>query len=461
MASVRPLVALIAVCATGFSCGPVLAQSPAPILPTDGSGATVRLEPHEKQTQFKLGDPITLDLVVTAKSPGYAVSMDGNRFNAPQDLVNVTPADGWFRSEGTQYGGSPKDLGQSPVRIPVVLNRGIVFRQPGHYEIRITTMRLIPSRTGIPPGTQCCVPVPRWSETTNAVGIDILPRNEREESALVAQLSSFIEREKPQSGFSDDFKKQQEPLVNELGSMLKNPPADSQRMMELMRQLRAAEAEEEARIEKQKEARRDAAIRLSYLQGDDAIRAKVRWILADNEDGSDDTGLVMLNGMAHSRNLQLQMKLLHTAWVDTQRVPTGVLQSALQQTKAFLHNETFELYDSHGVPGRMLPHSEVVEEYHRELEEIVATLPQRTGSNREETVYYLLMSGHGLNPKDALILRAVVAEDFAAMSPGMRTMLLGMRWKELCDPALPVAPEPLKSACAASKPAPETEVPAR
>jgi hypothetical protein len=303
--SLRFLVSLIAVSAMGLSCRPGLAQSPAPILPTDNSGATVRLELHEKQTQFKLGDPITLDLVVTARSPGYAVVMDGNRFNSPQDLVNVTPTDGWFRSEGNRDGGSLEDLAHDPVRIPVRLSRSIVFQQPGHYEITITTMRLLPSRTGIAPGTQCCAP--RWSETTNAVGVDILPRDEHEESALVAQLSSFIEKEKPQNGFSDDFKKQQEALLNELEGMLKNPPADTQRMMELALQLRAAQAAELARIEKQKEARREAAIRLSYLQGDDAVRAKVQWILADNDHGGDDTGLVMLDGLAHSRNLQLQM----------------------------------------------------------------------------------------------------------------------------------------------------------
>jgi hypothetical protein len=457
--SLRFLVSLIAVSAMGLSCRPGLAQSPAPILPTDNSGATVRLELHEKQTQFKLGDPITLDLVVTARSPGYAVVMDGNRFNSPQDLVNVTPTDGWFRSEGDRDGGSLEDLAHDPVRIPVRLSRSIVFQQPGHYEITITTMRLLPSRTGIAPGTQCCAP--RWSETTNAVGVDILRRDEHEESALVAQLSSFIEKEKPQNGFSDDFKKQQEALLNELEGMLKNPPADTQRMMELALQLRAAQAAELARIEKQKEARREAAIRLSYLQGDDAVRAKVRWILADNDHGGDDTGLVMLDGLAHSRNLQLQMKLLQAAWVDTQLVPTDVLQSALQQTKAFLQNKTFELYNSHGVPGRMLPHTEVVEEYNRELGEIVATLPQRTGPNREQTAYYLLMSGHGLNPRDASSVRAVIAEEFGEISPGLQGSLLGMRWKELCDPALPIAPEPLKSACAASKPPPEAEVPAR
>jgi hypothetical protein len=38
------------------------------------------------------------------------------------------------------------------------------------------------------------------------------------------------------------------------------------------------------------------------------------------------------------------------------------------------------------------------------------------------------------------------------MSPGMQNTLLGMRWKEICDSALPVPSEPLKSSCAWTRP---------
>jgi hypothetical protein len=164
------------------------------------------------------------------------------------------------------------------------------------------------------------------------------------------------------------------------------------------------------------------------------VRAKVRWLLADKADGTDDTGLVMLNGLAHSRNLQLQKQLLQAAWDDTERVPTDVLQSALQQTKAFLQNKTFELYYSHGAPGRTMPHADVVAEYSRELGEVVATLPQRTGSNREQTVSYLVMSGCGvLSPIDASSLRAAVQQEFARSGPQVESSQLWMNWKERCE----------------------------
>ncbi len=461
MTFIRSYISLIAIFAMGLPYCPGQALQSVRISPADSSGVEVRLEPHEKQIDFQLGDPIQLDLVLTAKFPGYAVSMDSNRFNAPQELVNVTPADGWFRSQGPQYGGSPEDLGQSPVRIPVMLNRSIVFQKAGHYEMSITTSRVAPSRTGVPPGTQCCAP--RWSETTNAVAVDILPRGDQEESVLVARLSSLMDLGKPDTFLSDEWKKQHAPLMREMDDlekdMKKSPLAlDRQKVEKVMREFHAAEAEDEALIAKQTESRRQTAVQLSYLQGDDAVRQKVRRLLADKEDGTDDTGLVMLDGLAHSRNLQLQMQLLHDAWIDTRRVPTGVLQSALQQTKAFLQNETFDLYYSHGVPVRTLPHTQVVKEYNRELSEIVATLPLRTGSNREQTAYYLATSAHGLNPADASILRAEIAQEFAGLSSGMQATLLGMGWKQLCDPALPIPPEPLKSACASTH-LPESEAP--
>ena len=63
MIAAHSFIPLIAVVAIELSCRPGLAQLPGPISPADNSGVTVRLEPHERQTHFELGDPITLDLV--------------------------------------------------------------------------------------------------------------------------------------------------------------------------------------------------------------------------------------------------------------------------------------------------------------------------------------------------------------------------------------------------------------
>ena len=85
MTFIRSYISLIAISAMGLPCCPGRPLQSARISPTDSSGVEVRLEPHEKQIHFQLGDPITLDLVLTAKFPGYAVFMDSNRFNAPKN----------------------------------------------------------------------------------------------------------------------------------------------------------------------------------------------------------------------------------------------------------------------------------------------------------------------------------------------------------------------------------------
>ena len=259
------LTSSIAVSVVVLSCRPGLAQELAPVAPADGPHATVRLESHEQQTEFKIGDPITVDLVFTAMSNGYAVLMDGNRFNAPQELVNITPTVGWLRSVGNQPGGSPENLGQQPVRIPVVLNRSIVFEQPGHYEITVTTSRLVPSRTGVPAkaAEACCT---NRNETTNPIGIDILPRGEHEESVLVTQLSTRLEK-MPEPFASEAWKKENETLIRELENQVKNPLADRKLTMELVGKLQAKQAEDEARLVTQTQSRQETATRLFVPSG--------------------------------------------------------------------------------------------------------------------------------------------------------------------------------------------------
>lgn len=266
---------MIAVSGMGLLCVAGGGQQTAMSPPVDSSGAMVRLEPHGGQTQWKLGDAITVDLVFTAKAPGYAVLIEGNRFNASPEIVNVTPADGWFRFQGgEQYSGSPNELSEVPIRIPVTLNRSIVFRRPGHYEITLTTPRLRPSRTGIaaPVSGTCCHEV-MWKETTNAVGLDILPRGEAEESRLAAQLSSLLET-KVHTARSAAREKEYDALQHELEDFVKREPGDVQKALALTKNFYAMSADDDVQIAKKREARRQVATRLAYLLGDDAVRGE-------------------------------------------------------------------------------------------------------------------------------------------------------------------------------------------
>lgn len=448
MKTLRGLVFLMAVYIAGPSDRQGVAQQTLRS-PIGSSSASVRLEPHESKVQFKLGDPITVDLVL-ASEPGYQAFLESTRNDFPK--VNITPADGWFQAQAQSL-ELQEAPGQGPIRIPVLLNRSIVFQQPGDYQITITMTRPDPSGTcvGTPEPKACC------HETTNAVMIEISRRDDHEESELVAQLSSLLEQ-KPDTYPSDEFNKQQKPLLDEAQDVLKNPlAADPQRALKLVNTMRAAQDAEIGRIKKQKESRRQTSIRLSYLQGDDAVRAKVRWILADPEDGEDDAGHLMLGGLAHSRNLQLQLQLLQTAWSDIGHVPTDTLQSALQQTKASLNHVPFVLYSSDGVPRRSLPHPEVVAERQRELDELLPSLPQRASPNREQTMAFLIF---GINPRDGLRLRTEIEKVFGGMSPAVQNSLLRTHWPGVCNPKFPVPSEPLRSACGFTEPT-GSEIPAR
>jgi hypothetical protein len=354
--------------ALAVTCLPSLAQE-TPVV-TQVDGAEVRLEAKDGRTQFTLDDPITLELVFTARVPGFNVNTAG--YGDMSEQVNITPADGWLRSRGPSGHDylTTEKLEDAPIRIPVLLNQGIVFQKPGHYEISVTTARLIAPQPS--PGA--------LRLTTNTVSIDITAPDEQEEAALVRSLSARMET------------------------------ASGQTL-------------------------HDAALQLAFLGGDEAIRAKVRWLL---DPGNDQTGNVegeMLQGLASSRNLQLQMDLLEAAWRDVQRVPENNLLEAMQQTRAFLRKQTLPGWTMVVAPPTDEAAKLAEQERRHYISEIVATLPQRTGENRRDTVYYL-MEFNGLNDEEKALLRPALLSGFGQLDTVAQTMLLETRWKDIRDPSL-------------------------
>jgi hypothetical protein len=88
----------------------------------------------------------------------------------------------------------------------------------------------------------------------------------------------------------------------------------------------------------------------------------------------------------------LQLDLLEEAWRDPLGVPTYELQIALRQGKEFLHIErvTDEAVVWAGTPEE---HQAAMTEYQREINEIVASLPRRSESNRAGTIKFLKQQG--------------------------------------------------------------------
>lgn len=355
-----------------FLCSAALAQQPA-------SQAEVRLEARNNQTTFKLGDIIPLRLVFRDPAfPDVRSTLQPNKPWMPlpgqrtvnttdygdlADDVTITPATGWFKWQGRSghdYSNSTP-LDATGIRVAVILNQGYVFREPGHYEITITTRRA---------GYE-------QPMTTNPLGIDIAPRSADEEAALVRSLDSTI--------------------ANSKGKQ-----------------------------------RNRAALQLSYLPGDDAARTKIRWLLSEE----DDVSSIMTGGMAATRNQKLQVQLLRDAWLDPAHAPDFTLQGALRAAEMFERGQMQLGWVMTSAGPRNDENSRALaEEYHDDLERLIATLPKRTGDNRRDTAYFL-MEANELSPEQLGKVKPVALAEFPRMDAIQQSMLIETRWKVMQDPSL-------------------------
>jgi hypothetical protein len=357
------------------------------------SQAEVRLEAKDGKTQFQLGDVIRLELVF--RDPAFAVAPAAKPITAASlrdalhpatgqlmvnstdygdiaDSVTISPATGWFQWQGRSghdYStATPVDA--AGVRVPIVLNQGYVFREPGHYEISVTTRRM---------GSN---PV-----TTNTVAIDIAARSAGVEAKLVKNLNATIARA---SKCGDDG-------CNGSG----------------LCKLQGKAAEQ-----------------LAYLTGDDAARAKVKWLLDGTETET------MIGGLAATRNQALQLELLKAAWADPSHVPDNTLQQALKSVERFARGQM----EPGWVMVAQAPKNdsvtrELAEEYRQDLDRAIATLPQRTGSVRRDTVYSLI-EDNDLSADQLALVKPVALDEFAHMEPLMQSMLIETRWNAIKDPSL-------------------------
>ena len=356
------------------------------------SAPDVRLEAHDGQTQFKIGDPVIVDLVFSGGSPGYIVRSDMNLYQPSSDLVDVVPEAGWARTHRAVRGqglngNAMANLGSDPIRVPVLLNRTITFLSPGHYEVTLTTERLRPADASMKvTSLENCEPC----RTTNAIGIDILTRDKPEEEALVGTLSRELEETKPRqlgNELSPEQKEEVSKLSEELRKSTDTTDADKQRQQALLKKIDEVVSNHLAAAQMREDARREAAMRLAYLPGDDALRAKVHFLVAEGETGeAHPIGPIMRDGIPSSHNKQLQLTLLQSGWRDPNQVPTYQLQTALRQAKELVHGE---MANDDQWAGTDEERKAALEEYQGEINEIIATLPLRSEQNRAETVKFL------------------------------------------------------------------------
>jgi len=336
-----------------------------PVQIAAGSEPEVQLEARDGKTQFYVGDRIELELVFRNTTPdSYALNITD--YGDIADEVEITPASGWTQWQGQSahdYEGVTS-LGSADLRVPIVLNQGFVFREPGHYEIRVKTKRL---RLG---GDRLV--------TTNAVGIDLVPMHADVELEQVKSLMSVI------------------------GSAWTDTQGYSK-------------------------ARREAVERLAALQGDVALIAKVRLILAEDLE----MRRVTREALASTRNLPLQLSLLEDAWRDPTISPVYDMPAALQETRALMRGQT--------LPGWLMfgsaPEPLAAEEHQADMEDLLRSLPLRTGQNRADAAYYLMMD-RTLPAADLAVAKPVALAEFARMNDMQQHILLEAAWPAIRDVSL-------------------------
>ena len=377
-----------------LTCGALCAQTSKS---GSSSGVTVHLEPHESKTDFLIGDPVFVDLVFSGGSAKYSIDTDSNSAQPSGDQIYVVPDGGWVRSHQGLIGKGINGnalvaLGGDEVRVPVPVNRVILFQKPGDYDISIATQRVVSEFRRVEPLD--CDPCP----ATNAVRIHVAERSESEESALVKTLSDVLERTHEQEPADDEAKKaaklemqrEFEREMERLQNMADSPEKDAEQKR-LIKTISGMADERMRGIEQRARDRRIAAERLAYLGGDDAVRAKVHFIeMNANRTDADVMSFILIDGLAASRNKRLQVDLLEENWRDPAQIPSEVLHMALYEARVLLH-ETMVRDTNWGLTAE--ERKAYWDEFAKDLELIVATLPRRSGENRLKAIEFLKKTG--------------------------------------------------------------------
>lgn len=322
---------------------------------------TVRLEPVDGKTHFYLGEPITLNLVFQ-NTTGQPYTINTEVYGDLSEKVEITPSTGWLQWEGISGHDyfTSTELTEKELKIPVSLDEGFIFRKPGHYEVRVSTHRVI------------------GEMTTNAVGIDLEEMPEEMESKKVTSLVAEIE-----------------------GSS-------------------------RSRIRKARAFRQLAA-----LQGDDALRAKIHFMLAEY----DGMRQVTREALASTRNLKLQLELLEAAWHDPAVKPIYDMPMALSETRALMRGQTLPGWAMVARPDNSEAAKTAAAEHVQDIQVLVDTFPQRSNESRTQAAYYILLDRALPLEKKQPVLPMAYAE-FARMDDVEQHMVLEVARPPARDPQM-------------------------
>jgi hypothetical protein len=183
--------------------------------PTD---VTVTLAAKDGRPQFRVGEPIELELRFQSSAPGkYAVWTNlphRDARNAQYDRFTVQPvqgvadplADAFAQQTAFAIFGrmpEPAPLAGGPVTVELFLNEWLSFRQPGHYRVTADTTRAVMAPPPAPPQSPNArlglpePPGPAVPLTSSALEIDIVAPEPGWAAAQLAQAVAVLERPDP------------------------------------------------------------------------------------------------------------------------------------------------------------------------------------------------------------------------------------------------------------------------
>jgi len=332
-------------------------QTPTPPPVPLPSGINMRLEVKDGKTTFKMGEPIDLELTISGDNQGYEVgAWDGDHIVLEPE-ANVFRWQGLFSSDAVQASA----LTAQGTTFTSRLNDQFEIKQPGTYTASVDTWRVM-KKPETPTGMLQSMEI-----VSNTVTFEVLPASEADEAARVKLLAAQIEA----SATPEVAKK--------------------------------------------------AWDELAYLTGDAAAREKVRLALAarngelakfsapDQEKsriGNEDMAFAL------SKNKQLEIELLHAAWLDARNVPDqGLLYSMTALARLDAGIGMPDTCGMCAMPRTKWDDTQALEKPY--IDEIVASMPQRTGENRKETGWFLYEKLFG-SPESAGFeeARRIVIENF-------------------------------------------------
>src|ERR1700723_1537485 len=280
------------------------------------------------QPSYRIGEPIVLDLEITADQPGLSLNTTVTEPASPVDQITVTPSEGVFNwltdaSRGhpytPDYGTSAKLEPGDPQHIALLVNAVYRFDQPGNYTVRVSTTRVLDS-DGLLQG--------KTALATNDVSFTVTPMDEADEAAS----------------------------VNHLMQKIRSAP-----------NLRTAQ---------------DYVDQLTWLTGEPSTRAKVD--LFFHPQVYEPFGTDVLRGLWVVRDRELILKLLEQSLAD----PSYPVEAALPLAAEMKATLTVPLGPNAAQPTEQAQ-EQFEQEY---LQKVAATLPQRTGQSLTQTAETLLTS---------------------------------------------------------------------